>query len=77
MGLKRFMKKCGKYVIKKLTKSGVGKAINWMFWSLLCFYGPGPVIGMIGVRGLIVAAVATHTNVIGYSTEKIVDKYIE
>ena len=76
MGLGKFIKKCGKYVIKKLSTSVVGRAVNWTFCTLLCFYGPGPIIATIGIRGLILAAVATQSNIIGYSTSKIVDRYI-
>ena len=74
MGFKNLIKRSGKYIVKKISKSAVGRAVKYCFWGILCFYGPTSVIGVVGIQGLIAGAVVTHSGVIEYSAGKIIDK---
>ena len=76
MGFKKFFKRSGKYVVKKVSKSAVGKAVKWAFWGIVCFYGPMAVIGTIGVNGLLISAAAAHSGLAEYSAGKIIDRNI-
>lgn len=76
MGLRKWCKKGGKWVIKKISKSAVGRAAKYAFWGILAFYGPGPVIATVGIRGLLVAGMAAHSGIVEYTAGKIVDKTI-
>ena len=70
------IKKTGKYIIKKVSKSAVGKAVRWGFWGALCFFGPTSVIGAVGIQGLIVGAIVTHSGIIEYSTGKVIESKV-
>ena len=70
------IKKGVKFIISKTTNYIAKKTVRWGFWVLLCFLGPGSVITTIGVKGLITAAVVTHSGIIEYTTNKAVVKMI-
>jgi len=73
MGFKSFVKKSGKYIVKKISKSAVGRAFKYAFWGTLCFYGPTSVIGIVGIQGLIAGAAITHSGLVEYSAGKMID----
>lgn len=77
MGLKNIIKKTGKYVIKKISRTVVGRGVKWAFWGLICFYGPGPVVAAVGINGLLVGAAVAHSGIVEYSAEKMIDKTID
>ena len=69
-------KRFGKYIVKKISGSLVGKVVKYGFWSAFFFFGPGTVITAVGVPGLAVAAATAHSGIIEYTTEKAIGKVV-
>ena len=61
-----------KYLFKKITSKGLGKVARWGFVSVLAFFGPGAVVGVVGLEGLIITGIVTHSGLIEYTTEKLI-----
>ena len=70
------IKKFGKYIVRKISGSVVGKVIKYGFWTTLCFFGPGPVIATVGIQGLVVAGIAAHSGIVEYGTTKVIEKVL-
>lgn len=68
--------KMGKYAVSKITKFIFKKAFRWTFWGLFAFYGPGPIIATVGVRGLITGAVILYSGVLEYTANKTISNVI-
>ena len=69
-------KKIGKYIAGSVTKSVVGKAVRYGFWSLILFC-PGAMIGAVGYTGVAVSAAAVHSGVVEYSASRLLVNKIE
>ena len=69
-------KKIGKYIAKKVTKSVIGKAVKYGFWTLL-FMFPGTAVGAVGVTGVAVGAGVVHSGIIEYSASSLICKNLE
>lgn len=69
------LKEFGSYIASKVTKSVVGKAVKWGFWSLVLFC-PGGMITAIGYQGIVISAVTVHSGIIEYGASSIVSKKI-
>ena len=67
--------KIGKYLFNIVEKLKIGKVARWGFLSVITFFGPGPIIAMVGIEGLIVTAAITQSGIIEYTGEKIVEKW--
>ena len=67
-------KQIGKYLYKLVGASRVNRLASWGFVSAMCFWGPGPIIALVGVEGLIATAAITQSGIIGYAGDKIVKK---
>jgi hypothetical protein len=67
-------KKIGKYLIKVFGGRTIGKVSRWGFWTIITFFGPGPIVTVIGVEGLIATAAITHSGLIDYAGDRIVKK---
>ena len=65
----------GKYVASKITKSVVGKAIKYGFYSLVVIC-PGTLISAVGFQGVAVSAVVIHSGIIENGASMIVSKSI-
>ena len=72
MRIIKWIKKGTKKVISKVTKFAVKKFSKMAFWSLLMFYGPGPLIGVVGIQGLIGFGVFVNSGLIEYVTGKLI-----
>lgn len=68
-------KKIGKYLFKAVGGRRVGKFARWGFWTILSFWGPGPIIAVAGVEGLIATAAITQSGIIDYAGDKIVSRW--
>ena len=66
------IKKLGKFLFKNIGGRGIGKVARWGFISVLTLFGPGPIIGFIGIEGLIAATAITQSGIIEYAGNKIV-----
>ena len=73
---KERIKKIGKYVTSKIAKFVVKKAFRWTFWGLFAFYGPGPIIATVGVRGFITGVVILYSGVIEYTANKTISNVL-
>lgn len=67
-------KKFGTYFCKLVGGRQIGKITRWGFITVLTFWGPGSVIAIIGIEGLIAATVVTQCGIIEYAGDKIVKK---
>jgi len=67
-------KKIGKFLFKLVGGRGVGKVARWGFLSMLTFCGPGPIIAVVGIEGLIATAAVTQSGIIEYAGDKIVKR---
>lgn len=63
--------KLGNYLLKKAKSKTIGKIARWGFISVLTLFGPGSVVGVIGIEGLIAATAITQSGIIEYSCDKI------
>ena len=68
--------KIGSYIVNKVTKSVVGKAVRYGFWSLL-FFCPGAMIGAVGYTGVVVSAAAVHSGLVEYGASSLIVKKLE
>lgn len=68
-------KKFGKYLFKSLGGKRVGRVARWGFWTMLTFWGPGPIIAVAGIEGLIAAAAVTQSGIIDYAGDKIISRW--
>ena len=64
----------GKFLFKIVGNRRVGKMARWTFWTVLSFWGPGPIIAWVGVEGLIAAAAITQSGILDYAGDKIVKR---
>jgi len=71
------MKKVGKYLTAKVAGSVVGKVVKYGFYSILMFFGPTSVIGVVGIAGLAVSGLIVHSGAIEYGTNKAVQKLLD
>lgn len=67
-------KKIGNFLFKVVGGRRVGRVARWGFLSLLTFWGPGPIIAVVGVEGLIATAAITQSGIIEYAGDKIVKR---
>ena len=67
-------KNIGKYLFKLVGGRRVGKLARWGFVTVICFLGPGPIITVVGIEGLIAAAAITQSGIIEYAGDKIVKR---
>ena len=70
------LKKVGKYVVGKVTKSVVGKAVKWGFWTVLLMF-PGTALATVGVTGVVVGAATVHSGIIEYGASALICKKLE
>ena len=68
-------KKIGMFLFKIVGGRKIGKIARWGFWTVLSFWGPGPIVAMIGVEGLIATAAVTQSGIIDYAGDKIVKRW--
>jgi len=73
---KYYGKKIGKYAFKLIGGKYIDKASSWIFLTALTFWGPGPIVALIGYEGLIAITAVTQSGVIRYAGDKIVSKLI-
>jgi hypothetical protein len=64
-------KKIGKYLVKTIGGKQIGRAVRWGFFSIMTLWGPGPIVAVIGVEGLIITTALTHSGIIEYTGDKI------
>ena len=69
-------KKIGKYVLKKVTKSAIGKAVKYGFWTVLLMF-PGTAIGAVGVTGVAVGAGVVHSGIIEYGASSLICRNLD
>ena len=67
-------KKVGKFMFRMVGGKYIDRASSWLFLTALTFWGPGPIIGLIGYEGLIAITAVTQSGVIRYAGDKIVAK---
>jgi len=63
------------YFIRAIGGNTLDKISKWAFFSTLAIWGPGPVIGLIGYEGLIVATAVTQSGIIKYAGTKILSRF--
>jgi len=71
------IKKFFKFITKKSIKFVAKKTVKWGFWSLVLFYGPGPIIAAVGIEGLIGAVLVSQSGIIEYTTGKAISNIIK
>lgn len=64
----------GKFLFRLLGGKRVGRIARWGFVSVLGIWGPGPIIAVIGIEGLIATAAVTQSGLIDYAGNKIVKR---
>ena len=67
-------KNIGKYLFKIVGGRRVGKVVRWGFVTVMCFFGPGPIIAVVGIEGLIATAAITQSGIIEYAGDKIIKR---
>ena len=72
--LLKMFKTTGKFLFKLVGGKHIGKVVRWGFMSMMFLWGPGPVIALVGVEGLIGISVITQTGLLEYAGDKIVKK---
>ncbi len=65
-------KKIGKYLFKTIGGKQIGKVTRWGFVTVLTLWGPGAVVAVVGIEGLLATAAITHSGIIEYTCDKIV-----
>lgn len=56
----------GGKILSKITKM--------LFWTGISFFGPGAIISVIGMEGLIAVVIITHSGIVEYTGKKIISK---
>lgn len=64
----------GKYLLKIVGSKYISKAARWGFVSVLCLVGPGPIIAVVGIEGLVITGVITQSGIIEYASSKVIRK---
>jgi len=59
------------FLFTSIKGSVVGKVARWGFISLLTFWGPGPIIAVVGIEGLIATTAITQSGLIEYGAAKL------
>lgn len=70
----KMFKEAGKFLFKMVGGKQIGKVVRWGFVSMMFLWGPGPVIALVGIEGLIGLSVVTQSGLIEYAGDKIVKK---
>lgn len=70
------IKNFGKYIVKKISGTVVGRVVKYSFWGAFFFFGPGSVVATVGVPALAIAAVTAHSGLVEYSASKAIGKVI-
>ncbi len=65
-------KKIGKGIFKIVGGKYIDRASGWVLFTALTFWGPGPIVALIGYEGLILATAVTQSGIIKYAGDKIV-----
>lgn len=63
----------GKYIFKTVGGKQIGKVARWGFISVLTLFGPGPIIAVVGVEGLIATVAITQSGLIEYAGNKLIN----
>ena len=66
-------KNIGKYLFKTVGGKRIGRMARWGFISVMALFGPGPIIAVVGIEGLIATAAITQSGLIEYAGDKIVN----
>ncbi len=69
---KNMFKKIGKYLFKTIGGRQIGKVARWGFITVITLWGPGAVVAVVGIEGLIATAAITQSGIIEYAGDKIV-----
>ena len=64
----------GKFLFRMIGGKTIGKVSRWIFLTALTFWGPGPIIAVVGYQGLLVAGMVTQSGLVEYAGDKIVSK---
>ncbi len=67
------IKTTGNYIVRIGGKL-IGRIAKWGFWTAITIFGPGPIISVVGVPGLVAGAVISQTGLIEYYTKKILTR---
>jgi len=65
-------KKAGKFIFRIIGGRAIGRVSRWVFLTAITFWGPGPIIAVVGYEGLLIAGAVTHSGLIEYAGDKIV-----
>ena len=68
-------KRIGKYIFKFVGGSTVDRVSSWALFTALTFWGPGPIVALIGYEGLVAATIITQTGIIKHTGNKLI-KYL-
>lgn len=58
-------------MISLVGPKNIGKLSKWTFISALTFWGPGPLIAVLGTQGFFASMLITQTNIIEHTTKLI------
>lgn len=65
-------KKVGKFLFRAVGGRTIDRVTRWVFITAITFWGPGPIIAVVGYQGLLVAGAVTQSGVIRYAGDKII-----
>lgn len=70
------LKQKGKKMFSWISGKVISNFTKWSFWGALSLFGPGPVIGVVGIQGLIALGAMSHSGLVEKISAKVINAMI-